>query len=289
MQRRSWSAALGFLLPALALYLLFVILPVAQSVCYSLFRWDGVTGRMSFAGLANYGWLARDPVFWRALWHNVLLVVLSLAIQLPIAMGLAVLLSYVRRGRGLLRTAYFAPMVLPTVAIGLLWGFIYQPERGLIDRFVSLFTEHEAFGWLGEPNAALLAVIAAVCWRYIGFHMVLFMAGVESIPAQLYEAGRIDGAGEWQLLRHITLPQLLPVVRMSAVLSIVGSLKYFDLIWVMTKGGPAHASELVATYVFKTGIESQQVGRGCALAVALLVLSFGVTLVVSLLMRRERH
>jgi len=286
MQRRP-LVVLGFLLPALAVYALFVVLPVLQAVFYSLFRWDGVTGDMRFAGAGNYLWLVRNPVFWRALGHNALLVVLSLAIQLPVAMALAVLLSYVTRGRGLLRTAYFAPMVLPTVAIGLLWGFMYQPELGLIDRLIALFAERRAFAWLGDTRTALPAVIAAICWRYIGFHMVLFMAGVESIPRELYEAGRIDGAGEWQLLWHITLPQLVPVARISAVLSIVGSLKYFDLIWVMTKGGPAHASELVATHVFKTGIMDQQVGRGCALAVALLALAFGVTLFVSLLSRRR--
>lgn len=288
MRARSRPIALLFLAPAVLVYAVFVILPIVQSGFYSFVEWDGVTGHTRFVGLANYAWLVRDPVFWQALWHNFLLVVLSLAVQLPIAIGLAVLLSYVGRGRGLLRTAYFAPMVLPTVAVGLLWSFIYLPGDGLLDRFVSLFAEHRAFGWLGGTQTALLAVVAAICWRYIGFHMVLFIAGVESIPRSLYEAARLDGAGEFQLLRHVTLPLLAPVVRISAVLSIVGSLKYFDLIWVMTKGGPAHASELVATYVFKTGIEKQQLGRGCAVAVALLLITFAVTLGVSAFKRGRR-
>ena len=280
---RGWS----FVAAALAVYGLFVLLPIGQAGWFSLFRWRNAATERTFAGLSNYAWLLGDPVFWRALRNNLILIVLSLLIQLPIALGLAVLLSYLRRGRGLLRTAFFAPMVLPTVAVGMLWQFIYLREDGLIDRFVSLFAEHQPFVWLGKTDTALLAVVAAICWRYIGFHMVLFMAGVESIPEELYDAARIDGAGEVQILRHITLPLLLPVIRISAVLSIVGSLKYFDLIWVMTRGGPSHASELVATYVYKTGIDSLLVGRGCALAVALLIISFAVAIAVSAGTRRR--
>lgn len=277
----SWA----LLAPAIIFYGLFVLLPIAQSAAYSLFDWSGVGAEKMFISLENYAWLCRDPVFWRALRNNFLLVLLSLVIQLPAAMGLAVLLSYLRRTRSLFRTILFAPMMLPAVAVGLLWSFIYLPGDGLLDRFLALFSNHVAFGWLGRSDMVLPAVIAAICWRHTGFHMVLFIAGIESIPEELYEAARLDGASEWQVFRRITLPMLLPVTRVSAVLSIVGSLKYFDLIWVMTRGGPAHASELVATYVYKTGIEAQEFGRGSALAVALLAIVFTATLVTHALLR----
>ena len=288
MLRRRSLAPLAFLLPALAVYALFVLFPIAQAAWYSLWEWRYVATERHFVGLGNYVFLLHDPVFWLALRNNVLLVALSLLIQLPIALGLAVLLSYVKRGRGLLRTVYFAPMVLPTVAVGLIWMFLYEPDRGLVARFLSLFVENARCGWLGDTGAALLAVTAAICWRFIGFHMVLFIAGVESISEELYEAGRMDGASEWQLLRHVTLPALWPVIQISAVLSMVGSLKYFDLIYIMTKGGPPeHATELMTTYMYKVGINEYTGGYGSALAVAgFLVSGIIVACVMALRARR---
>jgi raffinose/stachyose/melibiose transport system permease protein len=282
MLRRDRLTAWAFLLPALLVYAAFVLWPIVQSVRFSLLRWN-VVGETTFCGWDNYVWLLHDAVFWRALWHNLLLAAVSLAVQLPIAVGLAVLLSHVGRGRGLFRTAFFAPMVMPTVAIGLLWRFIYQPEVGPLAHLLG-----DASFDLGNVRTALPAIMIAICWRHIGFHTVLMMAGVEAIPDQQYEAARVDGAGEWRVFWHVTLPQLRPVIAVSALLSIIGSLRYFDLVKVMTNGGPAHASELVATYVFKTGIDSAQMGRGSALAVALLVVAFTVTLGVSVLLRRGR-
>lgn len=289
MQRGSRLWAASFILPALCVYALFVLWPIADSFWVSLHEWQ-FPGDAHLIGVDNYVDLLKDGLFWRALGHNILLVVLSVAIQLPIAMGLAVLLSYVGRTQGLLRTALFAPMVLPTVAIGALWLAIYHPQSGPLNELLRLF-EPGARGvaWLGERRTALLSLVVVISWRYIGFHMVLFIAGIESIPQELYEAARVDGAGEGQIFRHVTLPHLMPVVRVSAVLSIIGSLKYFDLVWIMTRGGPFHATELVATYVYKTGVNERDFGYGSTLAVALLVLSLALTTGVVLAGRARRR
>jgi raffinose/stachyose/melibiose transport system permease protein len=264
-RRRSSLNAWLFLVPALAVYLAFVVWPIAQSFVISLFRWSG-TGEMRFAGLDNFRRLAADPVFWTSLLHNVVLLVLSLVIQVPLALFLAVLLSGRVFARGLFRTVYFVPMILPTVVIGLVWTQFYLPfdSDGLLVRILNaLALPFPRAGFLaGDANVALLAIVAAICWRFTGFHMVLLMAGIETIPEELYEAARIDGANAWQLFRHVTLPSISHVLRISAVLSIVGSLKYFDLVYVMTRGDVPypHATDLVTTYMYKTAFQQTEYG-----------------------------
>jgi raffinose/stachyose/melibiose transport system permease protein len=277
--RHENQTALAFLAPALLLYTVLVVIPILESCAISLFRWDGYSISMDFIGLANFKELIRDYIFWKALYHNFVLVVLSLAIQIPIALVLAAILAGRVRGRSLWRTIYFAPMILPTAVIGIIWGYVYHPVDGLLNQGL----QHIGLGmlcrgWLGNAGTALLAVVAVVCWRYTGFHMVLLMAGMETIPEELYEAARMDGASAWQRFVHVTLPLSRRFIRISAILSIVGSLKYFDLIYIMTEGGPPdHATELVSTYMFKQGILADRWGYGSALAVALFLIALAVS------------
>jgi len=280
------------LIPALAFYLAFVVLPIVQSFHVSFFDWPTPEPRPTrFVGLDNYRKLLGDDIFWKALGHNVLLVVLSLVIQLPIALFLAVLLSGRVFARAFFRTVYFTPMILPSVVIAILWSQIYATAayQGLLVRLLdALNLPFPESGFLGEPNVALIAIIATISWRYVGFHMVLFLAGIETIDERLYEAARVDGANGWQLFRHITLPSLTPVIRISAVLSIVGSLKYFDLVYIMTGGGPpVSATELLTTYMFNQGIRSTRGGYASAVAVAGFVISLLVVVVVMSLRKRE--
>lgn len=274
-----------FLLPALVFYLSFVAFPIMQSFYVSLFEWDTHATRPTrFAGLGNYARLVRDGVFWKALSHNVVLLVLSLLIQLPIALFLAALLSGRIFARGFFRTVYFTPMILPTVVIAIVWRQMFLPadSQGLLVMLLErVGLPAPSDGFLGDPRFALISVVLTISWRYVGFHMVLFMAGIESISEEYYEAARIDGANSWQLFRHITLPSLAPVIRISAVLSIVGSLKYFDLVYVMTRGGPPeHVTELMTTYMFQIGIHQQTIGYGSAVAVAGFLISMLVVVVV---------
>ena len=270
----------AFLLPAMAAYAVFVATPIAESFRMSVYAWPTAYSPPVFAGLANFRRLTGDPIFWAALGHNALLLVMSLVIQLPLALLLAILLSYPIRGRRLFRTVFFAPMVMPTVAIALLWSYIYEPDTGLLDRMIQWVQPSFVGEWLSSSSTALLCVFVTICWRYTGFHMVLYMAGLAGIPKELYEAARIDGASEWQVARHVTLPLLKPMIAVSATLSIIGSLKYFDLVYMMARGAPPRARELMATYVYSLAFEDAQgrYGYASAVAVALFLVTFVVIL-----------
>lgn len=288
MTHRRFTPLL-FLFPACAVYAVFVLLPIGESLRLSLYHWSSPLAEPTFHGLANFADLLRDPIFWRALWHNALLVILSLAVQLPLACGLALLLQQPIRGRGLLRTALFAPMIMPTAAIAALWLFLYQPGDGLLTQLIRLFRPDFDYGWLAVPTHALFWVFLTICWRHTGFHLVLFLAGVAAIPDDLYEAARIDGAGEWAQARHITLPLLKPVAAVAATLSVIGSLKYFDLVYLMLdRGVPEEHRELLATYVYRLAFSgfSGRYGYSSSVAVSLLVVALAV--IVPLQWRRNR-
>lgn len=281
-------APLWFLAPALAVYALFVLVPIADSFRLSLFHWRNPYAAPEFVGLANYRDLIRDPIFWSALGHNVLLLVLSVAVQLPVALFLAVLLHYPTRCRGLFRTAFFAPMIMPTVAIAVLWSYVYLPEYGLLDQLVRLVDRQFAFGWLSHPRTAMLCVFLTICWRHTGFHLVLFMAGLAAIPDDLYEAARLDGASEWQVCRHVTVPLLAPVIRVSATLAVIGSLKYFDLVYMMAAGAPERSRELLATYIYRLAFAGGQGRYGYGSAVAVILFTVAIVIAATLTIAGSR-
>jgi len=285
--RSRIGTIIAFVLPAGLLFFCFVLLPILQAARYALFDWnllkpDGAT----WAAGRNFSELLRDGVFWKCLGHNGLLAAISIFVQLPLALGLALLLAGRLPGRGVFRTLCFAPMVMPTVAVGFLWRFVYDPQVGLLEAVVWGPPQ----GWLGDPNTTFLAVVIAISWRFIGFHTVIFLAGLESIPPELYEAAEVDGASRVRQFRRITLPLLLPAATVSATLSLIGSLKYFDLIYVLfPEGSVADSSEVVATYMYRTVFRHYRAGYGSLLAVALFV----IVMVVSALFlwgarRRER-
>ena len=253
--RASRKAPLGtvalFLLPALALYVFFVIFPVVQSLRFSLYDWNGLEALDNFIGFDNFTRAFADPAFVDALQHNAIIIVLSLALQIPAALGLAVLLNQRIRGRALLRTIFFAPYILSEVVIGVVWRQILRPA-GLVDQLlVSVGAEDLVQEWLANPDIVLYSLFFVISWAYFGFHMVLMLAGLQQIPAELGEAAAIDGASAWQTFRHVTLPLLAPTIRVSMFLSIVGALQLFDLVWVTTQGGPIGASSTLATYLYE--------------------------------------
>ncbi len=280
----------AFLLPALVLYGTFVIIPIFQSFRFSLYHWDGLGPLTRFIGLENYATLLRDETFWQALRNNLALVGFSLITQLPPAVLLAVLLTGAIRGRDFFRTMFFSPQILSAVATGYLFYYIYEPTFGMLNQALKLLgLGGLARGWLGDQMLALPAVLAVISWRHIGFYMVLFMAAIEGIPDEIFEAAQIDGCNKRQLVWHITLPLMSGAIRTAAVLVMVGSIKYFDLIWIMTRGGPVHASELIATYMYKETFLNWHMGYGATLAVALFVVAFSVSLLfLRLTSRGER-
>lgn len=279
----------GFLLPATIVYIGLVLLPVVQAVYYSFFRWNGLGPLQNFTGLANYARALGDRVFIGALGHNLQLVVLSLLIQLPLALGLALLLRGITRGRAAFRTIFFLPFVLSEVVTGVIWSFIYRPEGGLINAVLQSVAPGSApTTLLADPNTVLYALFVVITWKFIGYHMILYIAGLQNIPAELEEAAQIDGCGPFQTLRYITIPLLGSTIRLSVYLSVLGSLQFFDLIWVMTTGGPVSASDTMATYLYKFGFQRFQLGYGSAIAVIMFLICFGFSLVYQrVAMRRD--
>ncbi len=277
-----------FLLPAFFFFTLYLLAPIPLSGYYSLLRWSGV-GEGVFIGLNNWSRLIRDSTFWLAVGNNFKLVFLSLLIQLPTALFLAVVLTSKIKLDKFFKTVYFFPMLLSTVAIGVIWGYIYNPNVGLLNNFLeAVGLEHLILDWLGSRRYAIYSTIVAICWRFVPFHMILYIAGIVGIPEQLYEAAEIDGANAWVSFRHITLPQLKTVIKNSVVLSIVGSLKIFAEIFVMTGGGPNHASEVMATYMYTTSFDSYRMGYGSTIAVSLFLIAFSVSLIFLYLTRKKQ-
>ena len=290
--RVQWSkiaTIVGFLLPAAVIYIGLVLLPVAQAIYYSFWRWNGLGPLQNFVGLANYTRIVNDRVFLGALSNNLQLLVLSLIVQLPIALGLALLVRHNLRGRAIFRTVFFLPFVFSQVVTGVIWNFVYLPQGGLISTvFLMIFPGATPPAFLAQPTTVLYALFMVITWKFFGFHMILYTAGLQNIPAELEEAAQIDGCNRLQALRYITIPLLGSTIRLTIYLSVLGSLQFFDLIWIMTTGGPVNASDTMATYLYKFGFLRFQLGYGSAVAVIMFVLCFGFSLFYQrVVMRRD--
>lgn len=275
---RAWGVAGLFMLPALALYALFVLFPIVQAARFSLFDWNGLEALDKFIGLANFERALADPVFLGAVSHNAFIVILSLAVQIPFALGLALMLNRQFRGRAILRLIFFAPYVIAEVITAIVWSLMLQPN-GLAEHSLSAIGLEDAYQpWLADPGTVLIALFFIITWKYFGFHMILLLAGLQGIPRELEEAAAIDGASRWQGIRYVTLPLLGPTIRVSVFLSIIGSLQLFDLVWVTTRGGPVNASSTMAVYMFDRGFVRFQFGYGSAVAVILFLICFVLAL-----------
>ena len=278
----KWLTIGLFLLPALALYLVFVIVPIIQAAHFSLYKWNGLGPLDDFIGLKNYQVALASDVFWQAVGNNVLVIVLSLLLQIPFSLGLAVLLNRRFPGRAIFRLLFFVPYVLSEAITGIVFRLLLQPDALVDSTLKTVGLEGFIQDWLGNTDVVMITLFVIISWKYFGFHMILLLAGLQGIPREIEEAALIDGAGRWQAFRYVTLPLLGPTLRVSIFLSVIGALQLFDLVWVMTGGGPLNASTTMAVNMFKTGFVRQQMGYGSALAVLL----FLCALVVALLYQR---
>ncbi|MFE9248991.1 carbohydrate ABC transporter permease [Streptomyces sp. NPDC007088] len=263
-----------------------VFWPALQGFYLSLTKWDGVSAPQ-FVGLGNYREMFGDPVFGSAVLHTVLWLVLFGGLSALLGLGAALLLQQERRGVGFYRAALFLPVVFSLVATALVWQAMYQPD-GLINHVLDgIGLQSLTRSWLADEQTALYAVILPALWRQIGYVMVLYLAGLKGIDPALYEAAKVDGASRVQQFRHITLPQLSSVNAVVLSVIVIDSLRSFDVMWALTRGGPYHSSELLSTYMYSTAFQSLRLGYGSALAVAIFVLAFGV--IASYLVRAFRE
>ena len=292
VKRRRFSfSPYGFLCAAVAIYGLFVVYPIVETIILSFTSWNGYSPIKEFVGLRNYVMIfTKDPVFWVAIKNNVIWATLSILIPVGTALILAVVVDGLPRLSGLFRGAFFVPTVVPTVVVATIWSWIYNPMVGLLNTLLgSVGLEKWTHVWLGEPDTALYSVLAAGSWRYVGFCMVILLAGLRGIPDEIRDAARIDGASEWQFFRRITVPMLRDVITVLVVFSTIGSFRLFDLVYVMTWGGPNNASDVLATHMYTQAFRNNLMGYGAALSVLLLSMVTVVTVVQMRVLQRQQQ
>lgn len=267
----KWTAILLFLPPALMLFSLFVVLPVGEAAWYSGFNWNGFGTPRNWIGFDNYRFVFDNKAFGTAFRNNLLIIVVSLLVQLPLALSLALILAQRFRGAVALRMVFFLPYILAEIATGLMFSFVYDGDYGLLASIYRQFGA-EAPHLLASPQTSFLAILIVIVWKYFGFHMMLFIAALQGLDRNIVEAARIDGASRWQLLRFVIIPSLYPTIRLSVFFAIVGSLQLFDLVMPLTRGGPADSSHTMVSFLYTFGITRMRVGFGSAVGVILFVI-----------------
>lgn len=277
-----------FVLPAFLIYAIFVLVPIGYNVYVSFLQTD-LMSPSKFVGIKNYINLFQDKTFVGAVKNNILMVIGSLIAHLPLALFFGNILFQKIKGSHFFQTVFFLPSVICGVAVGLTWTFVYNSEFGLINKFLEMI----GLGglkqvWLADKNLALFCIIIVVMWQFVGYHMIVQIAAMKNISESYYEAAEIDGASKWVQFKSITFPLIKPILKVDAVLIITGSLKYYDLVAVMTGGGPNHATELMSTYMFYQGFRTLKYGYSAAIGVVLLLLCICSVLLSNFVFRSDR-
>ncbi|MGO4344799.1 ABC transporter permease [Paenibacillus sp. FSL A5-0031] len=267
-----------YVLPSLLLILAIVYIPIVLTGYYGLNQWNGI-GAMKFIGLDNYQALIKDKMFWNSAGHSLMLAVFS-TLSLILYLVIAMVLSAKLKGVNFFRKIYLIPMLLSSVAIAQLWLKIYHPTNGILNSFLESIGFANPPAWLAESSLVLFALFIPILWQYAGFYILIYYAALKNIPASLEEAAKIDGANAFQIAYKIKLPLAMEVIKVTIVLAIVGSLKYFDLIYVMTDGGPNGSSEVMASYMYHQAFRAYDFGYGSAIGFFLLIICLIVTWII---------
>ncbi|MCM3124230.1 MULTISPECIES: sugar ABC transporter permease [unclassified Mesobacillus] len=274
-----------YTLPALLLILALIYIPIVLSGYYGFMDWDGI-GEMTFVGLDNYITLIQDKMFWTSTYHSFLLAIFSTA-SLLLYLAISLVLASKIKGSDLLRKIYLIPMLLSSVAIAQLWMKIFDPTNGMANKLLEMFGVENTPIWLADPEIALYAIFIPIIWQFAGFYILIYYAALKNVPDEIIEAAKIDGANSWQIAYKIKLPLISGVFKVTIMLAVVGSLKYFDLIYVMTGGGPNGASEVMASYMYKEAFKLNNFGYGSAIGFGLLVIALFMTWLISKLTKSK--
>ncbi|MFZ0098527.1 MAG: sugar ABC transporter permease [Gemmobacter sp.] len=280
--RQSLSGWL-WIAPVLTFLIIFVYGPALANIRFSMFSFSAMSTDWDFVGLANYARLLDDPKFLTALGNNALYAAISVICQVGIALVLAAVLEahvFPRFAANLFRTALFLPSILPVVVVGLVWQLLLSPTTGLIDQILwESGLGHWSRAWLGEPETALLTVIFVSQWQWTGYIMALFMVAIRAVPRDLYEAMELDGASGPQKFWHITVPGVRETILIVTIITILGSLKVFDIVWVMTSGGPNHSSEVLGTLMYRAAFRDDMVGYSSTIATVIFFIALTIGMV----------
>jgi multiple sugar transport system permease protein len=286
--RRSWGN-LGLLGPFMVLYVLFLIGPLLYDIVMSFFNTSLVLpGLGSFAGLANYRELFGDSRFWQAMWHTIEFTLISTPPLVLLPLFFAIVVNRISRFQWFFRLAFFLPYILPSAVIALIWLWLYEPGYGLVDGFFSLIGLG-APGWLSSTSVALYSIVIVTVWWTIGFNFILYLAGLQDISRDLYEAAALDGASRWKQTWRLTLPLLGRTTTLVVVLQVIASLKIFDQIYLITAGGPNYATRSAIEFIYDTGFTSQRVGYASAASLVLFVVILIVSFIWLFLIRKQER
>ena len=286
---RRAQRRLGILLviPVSLIMVFFFLLPLGNALVYSVVDFDGISATPPFVGLDNFREMFADDEVWHALGNNAVWIVIGTVAPIVIGLSIALLLWGVQRGSVLYRLCFFLPYVLPPVAIGIVWGWIYDPVQGVLNRALgALGLDALQRGWLGDPTWALYAVLVTAIWSYTGFAVVIFVSALRNVDVELVDASRIDGANSPSRLWYIILPQIMPVFLMVLTLTLVGGFSVFDIIFVMTGGGPADATNVIGTYSYNQAFQLSRISYGTTLALLITILSVPFAVGLNKLQRR---
>jgi len=290
-RRRSLRPALvgwSFILPNFLGFALLTLVPMAFGLALSFMEWSP-WGDPEWVGFENFERMFRSSTFWIALWNTTYYAAGHIPLTMAVSLGLALLLNRTLAGLGFFRTAFFLPYVTSLVAVAVVWNMLFNPASGPVNQFLQLVGVSDPPGWTSSTAWAMPAVIVASVWRDMGYYMVLFLAGLQTIPTELYEAARVDGANAWQRFRNVTLPGLRPTTFFVLIMCTVASFKVFDLIVVMTDGGPGRATKVLSQLIYEEGIREGRFGLASAISLVLFVLVAGFTVVQFLLQRRREY
>jgi ABC-type sugar transport system permease subunit len=291
---RRWRrhvAGYAFTGPALLVLAAFLLYPIGYSLWLSLHEWDGYTPRWGpFVGLENYRGLAGDEVFWRATINSIVFVVVRTPLEVGLGFGLALLLNRRLAARSLLRTLFFVPVVMSLIVVTIIFQRVYEANTGLLNTMLAAVGLGAwTHAWLGDPATALAAVIAVSVWKNVGFSLVILLAGLQNLPQDVLEAARVDGANAWQVTRRMITPLMRPILALTAMLSIIGGLKVFDLVFIMTRGGPTYSSEVLATMLYREAFELNHMGVASAIGVILVAVVLSIARVQAFALRASEE
>ncbi|MBF9017580.1 MULTISPECIES: carbohydrate ABC transporter permease [unclassified Oceanispirochaeta] len=278
-----------FLAPALIIYATFLLIPICQSIYMSFFKWKGIANvPMVFVGLKNYQRIFSNPAFWHSLVNVLWFIAGGFIVLMPLSFILALIITKNIKGTRFYKTSFFIPVILPMTAVGLMWVYILQPNGGLLNSLLELMGLGSLIkNWLGDPDIAIISVVLVNEWVYAGFNMLIFAAGLVAIPDSLFESAKIDGANSFQRIIHITLPLMKESIKIFSIMCITGCLRHFDLVFIMTGGGPARATETPATLLYNEAFKYRNFGTGNAIGVFILVAGLLISLLLNKLLVQE--
>ncbi|TLV19964.1 sugar ABC transporter permease [Klebsiella indica] len=290
MLNRSRLSNTVYILPALLVYTIFLLFPLLASLAIAFTEWDGST-RPLFIGLSNFVQIFKDGQFWTAVGNNVIFMLFYTLLPVSLGLALCSFLSQLRNNKELtvLRVLFFLPYIMPMAVLGVVWRWLYNPAMGPINQFLrAVGLPHLALAWLGDFDWALPATGMVAVWYFFGFCLILFMAGIQRMDPSIHEAAELDGSSHWQKFRRITLPALLPEIRIALIITIIASLKAFDLVYVMTQGGPGTSTLVTNMYMYQQGFDLRHFGYASAVAIVSLIIVLGINGILHIVMREKK-